>query len=125
PRRRPLGRGGASGWKRSEIEMPSPSAIRRSDAMLALARPRSTWLRKLSLSPARSATSRSVQRRAVRISRRRSPTSISAVVSGALDGIGQLLLALDPVEEELKRRYGTPEAESSARGPTCNGGTCG
>src|SRR2546421_319198 len=93
--------------------MPSPSAIRRSDAMLALARPRSTWLRKLSLRPARSATSRNVQRRAVRISRRRSPTSISAVVSGTLDGIDQLLLAFDPVEDELKRRYGTPEAEST------------
>src|SRR5262245_8923385 len=110
-RRSTLVRGGPSGWKRSEIEMPSPSAIRRSDAMLALARPRSTWLRKLSLRPARSATSRSVHRRAVRISRRRSPTSISAVVSGALDGIGQVLLAFDPVEEELKRRYGTAEAK--------------
>ena len=93
--------------------MPSPSAMRRSDAMLALARPRSTWLRKLSLRPARSATSRSVQRRAVRISRSRSPTSISAADSGALDGIVKRLLALDPVEEELKRRYGMPEAESS------------
>jgi hypothetical protein len=90
--------------------------MRRSDAMLALARPRSTWLRKLSLSPARSATSRSVQRLAVRISRSRSPTSISTVVSGALDGIEWRLQSLsDPVEEELKRRYGIPEAKVKVR----------
>src|SRR5919197_221761 len=107
-RRSTLVRGGASGWKRSEIEIPSPSAIRRSDAMLALARPRSTWLRKLSLRPARSATSRSVQRRALRISRRRSPTSISVAVSGALEGTA---IPSDPVEEQLKRRYGTAEAK--------------
>src|SRR5947208_479132 len=114
PRRSTVVRGGPSGWKRSEIEIPSPSAIRLSDAMLALARPRSTWLRKLSLSPARSATSRSVQRRAVRISRSRSPTSISVADSGALDGIVKRLLALDPVEDGLKRRYGMPEGESSS-----------
>jgi hypothetical protein len=55
--------------------------------MLALDRPRSTWLRKLSLSPDRSAIVRSVQRRNCRSARSRSPTSTSAVTSGALDGI--------------------------------------
>ena len=54
---------------------PSAAAIRFSDAMLAFARPRSTWLRKLSDSSARSATVRSVTRRSVRIARSRSPTS--------------------------------------------------
>jgi hypothetical protein len=54
--------------------------------MLALVRPRSTWLKKLSLSPARSATSRSVHRLAVRMSRSRSPTSTSFVTVGALEG---------------------------------------
>ena len=76
--------------------MPSASAIRRNDAMLALARPRSTWLRKLSLSPARSATSRSVRRRALRSRRSRSPTSTSFVTSGALDGKSPS--SFDPVE---------------------------
>jgi hypothetical protein len=46
--------------------------------MLALALPRSTWLRKLSLSPARSATVLSVARRRWRIARSRSPTLTSA-----------------------------------------------
>jgi hypothetical protein len=70
--------------------IPSASAIRRRDAMLALDRPRSTWLRKLSLSPARSATSRSVRLRMLRMTRRRSPTSTFVVTSGALDGMGLL-----------------------------------
>jgi hypothetical protein len=60
--------------------------MRRSDATLALARPRSTWLRKLSLTPARSAIVRNVARRMSRISRSRSPTSTSARLSGALEG---------------------------------------
>jgi hypothetical protein len=72
---------------RSAIETPSASAILRSDAMLALDRPRSTWLRKLSLRPERIATVRRVQRRARRMARRRSPTSISVETSGALEGI--------------------------------------
>jgi hypothetical protein len=44
-------------------------------ATLALERPRSSWLTKLSLTPAASATSRSVSRRSSRIARSRSPTS--------------------------------------------------
>jgi hypothetical protein len=60
--------------------------MRRSDAMLALALPRSTWLRKLSLTPARSAIVLSVARRAPRIARSRSPTSTSATASGVLEG---------------------------------------
>ena len=50
-------------------------AMRFNDATLAFARPRSTWLRKLSDSPARSATVFSVDRRRRRIARRRLPTS--------------------------------------------------
>jgi hypothetical protein len=67
--------------------------------MLALERPRSTWLRKLSLRPERSATVRKVHRRERRIARRRSPTSISVATSGALEGIQ---LSSDFVEEKLK-----------------------
>src|SRR5206468_9447240 len=88
---------------------PRPSAIRRSEAMLALARPRSTWLRKLSLTPARSAIVLSVARLSRRMSRRRSPTSTSVRTSGALDGIQ---ISLDPVEGKLKRPYGVSEAKS-------------
>ena len=55
--------------------------------MLALERPRSTWLRKLSLRPERDAIARSVRRRNRRSSRSRSPTSASAETSGALYGI--------------------------------------
>jgi hypothetical protein len=68
--------------------------------MLALERPRSTWLRKLSLSPDRAAIVRSVARRDRRIARSRSPTSTSVVASGPLDGIQP---SLDPVEEKLKQ----------------------
>src|SRR5262249_13649643 len=75
-----------------------------------LARPRSTWLRKLSLTPARSAIVLSVARRRRRMSRRRSPTSTSARTSGALEGIQ---LSLDAVEGKLKRPYGACEAVST------------
>src|SRR5919197_2917801 len=112
-RRSTRARVGSSGWKRSEMATPSPSAIRRREAMLALARPRSTWLRKLSLSPARSATSRSVRRRRLRIARRRSPTSTSFCTSAAPDGILPDP-PFDPVEEELKRPYGTTEGRVNA-----------
>jgi hypothetical protein len=55
--------------------------------MLALDRPRSTWLRKLSLSPDRSAIVLRVHLRNLRSARSRSPTSTSVETSGALDGI--------------------------------------
>src|SRR3954452_15640449 len=97
------------GSKRSARLTPSAAAIRWSDAMLALARPRSTWLRKLSLTRARSAIVFSVARRSRRMSRKRSPTSTSATASGALDGIQ---ISLDPVEGKLKCRYGVSEAKS-------------
>src|ERR671935_1691153 len=112
-RRSTRGLGGPVGSKRSATVTPSAPAIRRSDAMLALDRPRSTWLRKLSLTPARSATSRSVQRRERRIARRRSPTSTSAATSGALDGIQS---SSDPVEGKLKRPYGVAEVLSMRSG---------
>src|SRR5439155_14796396 len=82
----------------------------RSEAMLALDRPRSTWLRKLSLRPERSAIVRSVQRRKRRSARSRSPTSTSAETSGALDGIQ---FSLDPVEEKLKQPYDSREVAST------------
>jgi hypothetical protein len=77
--------------------------MRRSEAMLAFDLPRSTWLRKLSLSPERSATILSVQRRCRRRARSRSPTSTSVATSGALDGIQD---PFSQIEEELKRAYG-------------------
>jgi len=66
------------GSKRSATLTPSAAAMRFSDATLALARPRSTWLRKLSERSARSATVFSVARRSRRIARSRSPTSTLA-----------------------------------------------
>src|SRR2546423_10734536 len=90
--------------------------------MLALAFPRSTWLRKLSLTPARSAIVRSVARRRPRIARRRSPTSTSATASGALDGIQ---CSLDPVEGKLKRPYGDAKAVSIVPDPTRRKGPAG
>ena len=92
--------------------------MRRSDAMLALERPRSTWLRKLSLSPDRTAIVRSVQRRNRRSARSRSPTSTSAATSSALDGIW--LLPSDPVEGKLKQPYGV--AEGGSMRPSCRRG---
>jgi hypothetical protein len=77
--------------------------MRRSDAMLALVRPRSTWLKKLSLSPARSATSRSVHLLAVRMSRSRSPTSTSFVTDEALEGT-QTLPSTQSQETEVTLR---------------------
>src|SRR5919198_297523 len=99
-RRSTRARVGSSGWKRSEMATPSPSAIRRREA-------------KLSLSPARSATSRSVRRRRLRIARRRSPTSTSFCTSAAPDGILPDP-PFDPVEEELKRPYGMAEGRVNA-----------
>ena len=92
------------------MDTPSASAIRRSEAMLALDRPRSTWLRKLSLRPERSAIVRSVQRRKRRSARSLSPTSTSAETSGALDGIQ---FSSDPVEEKLKQPYDSREVAST------------
>ncbi len=66
------------GSKRSATFTPSAAAIRLSDATLAFARPRSTWLRKLSERSERSATVFSVIRRRRRITRSRSPTSTLA-----------------------------------------------
>src|SRR5215471_11400168 len=108
-RRRTRGRGGPLGSNRSATVTPRALAIRRSEAMLALARPRSTWLRKLSLTPARSAIILSVARRSLRMSRRRSPTSTSVLTSGTLEGIQ---ISLDLVEGKLKRPYGVGEAKS-------------
>src|SRR5438067_3524371 len=105
-RRRIRGPGRPPGSNRSAIETPSASAIRRSDAMLALDRPRSTWLRKLSLRPDRSAIVRSVQRLDRRSPRSRSPTSTSADTSGALEGMELPQTSFDPVEGKLKRPYG-------------------
>src|SRR5437763_4481405 len=109
-RRSTRGPGRPSGSNRSAIETPSASAIRRSEAMLALDRPRSTWLRKLSLRPDRSAIVRRVQRRNRRSARSRSPTSTSAATSGALDGIPNS--PSDPVEGKLTRPYGFGEVAS-------------
>jgi hypothetical protein len=78
--------------------------------MLALDRPRSTWLKKLSLSPDRVASVRSVHRRNWRSTRSRSPTSTSAETSGALAGIQ---ISLDPVEGKLKQPYGVTEVPST------------
>jgi hypothetical protein len=66
-----------SGSNRSATFTPSAAEMRLSEAMLAFARPRSTWLRKLSESPDRSATVRSVTRRTFLIARSRRPTSNS------------------------------------------------
>ena len=63
--------------KRSETSIPSAVAMRWSDATLPFVRPRSSWLTKLSLTPAASAISFSVRRRSSRIARRRSPTGSS------------------------------------------------
>jgi hypothetical protein len=94
------------------METPRASAMRLSDATLALDLPRSTWLRKLSLRPDRSAIVRRVARRNRRSSRSRSPTSTSATTSRALDG---MQISSDRVEGKLKRLYGLREVASTRR----------
>ena len=69
---RPLG---ASLVKRSETSIPSAVESRCSVAIVAFVRPRSSWLRKLSLIPAAVATLFSVLRRSCRIARSRSPSA--------------------------------------------------
>jgi len=64
--------------------MPSASAIRCSDCTVAPVWPRSSWLRKLSLSPARVAMSRRVSLRASRSERSRPPTLGSAIRTATL-----------------------------------------